>query len=615
MAEALGALIISAIAEEGATALTVGGLTISAGTVGSTALLLGSIGLSYALAGGAPKQPTPADGHLSIKQPNPVRQGGYGRDRVAGAYMLYETNGADISTDVLALIGGQICGVRKFYLNEDPITLSSVRGGGFVTADGTTDGRYSANVNLDWRVGLPTEVAYSSAVSLVPSIWTTAHRGDGIASLYLQCRQAPSINDQPRIFPNGLPSASVVADLYPLWDPRDTNQDPDDPETWIAYPTYDATTVYADGDRVIFGGESNAPAYDAGTTYARYNCVSQDGVDYYSRVSGNIGHTPGSDLTKWLPIGTPYVSRANANTGNTPDQYPAFWTTPLANPVLQIIDQLADADHGMQLDRGLLITPRLDGLMTEADLCDELVVDKNGNLIPRYSSNGKFNFDADPADVLGGILASCDGWMTEDGDGALTLKVGVYRAPTVSFAPQHVLGFSIDYGIADEAVVNELALTFSDPDSGYKEVPGQPWRDETDISTRGRVRSQPLALSWVQRHAQARRLAKRAMARLLAPHGSLTLTLYGLLGRGQRWVNLDYPFLPQMANAVVELSEGSIDLTAGTVTFDWMLVDPATIDAWDPATEEGDGPALTAPGLPPALDFSRFDNGISYSFA
>lgn len=608
MAETVGALIISAataatVAEATAAGVTIAGVTISATTVGTTAILAASIGLNYALSAlaGAPKQPKPADGLLSFRQPNPVRQGGYGTHRVAPSYMLYETDGGGLSIDVLALSSGRICGVRRPFLHDDDATFTGSFGG---VIGAMSDGRYFGNlVTMLWTYGLPVGTAISGVVSDLPAIWTADHRGDGIASLALFATQATAagghtaVDNQTKIYPNGKPEPSLVCDLYPVWDIRDATQDPDDPDTWVAYPLYSAATTYAAGDRVIFPSRAISPFYSAGTTYARYAVVSSGNVDWYSRIAGNLGNTPGADLTKWLPIGAPYYSRVNGNLGKTPDVNPDKWCAVLSNPILQAIEYLTDSDHGMGLDREIIITPVIDVLKAKANLCDALVLDKDGNHGPLYTSNGKFNFDDDPADVVGQILATCDGWMTEDGDGSLVIEVGVYSAPTITLLPQHIVGFSINYGTADEQVVNELALTFTDPDNKYKEVAGQSWRDEDDISARGRVRSQSLALTWVQRHSQARRLAKRAMARLSAGHGTITTTLYGLRALGQRWVNVAYPFLPETgtedAPAVFELSKGTIDFMAGTVTFDWVLVDPTTIDAWIPAIEEGDGPSET----------------------
>lgn len=550
MAEAVGLLLLAAIPGGtgfAATSVSIAGISLgistAASVLGSAALLGASIGLSYALAPPAPKQPKPADSLLSIRQPNPVRQGGYGRDRVAGSYMLYHSAlvlGLGLSFDVVALVGGEICRYQQFYLNDDAVALSGS------TVIGGSDGRYgSGNITIQSRLGLATETAYSDFVSALPGIWTSNHRGDGIASMALRCNQSSDIEHWTAFYPNGLPAPSAVCDLYPIWDPRDPAQDPDNPASWIAAPAYSPSTTYAAGAR-----------------------VTMDRAPFYSYAGGNVG--------------------------NQPDLNPHKWCAVLQNPILQIINFLTDQDHGMGLDRGILITPGLAALKAKADLCDALVANAAGGQEPRYSSCGKFNFDDDPADILGAMLATCDGWMTEDGDGTLVIEVGVYSAPTVTLASQHIVGFSINYGIADEQVINELTLEFNSPAHGYKSVAGDPWRNEADISQRGIVRPQSLSLKWVQRHSQARRLSKRAMARLAAPRGTVTTTLYGLRALGQRWVSLAYPFLPETGTAaapvVVELSRGSINFLAATVSFDWTLVDPATIDAWDPDTEEGRAP-------------------------
>ena len=70
--------------------------------------------------------------------------------------------------------------------------------------------------------------------------------------------------------------------------------------------------VIKDGGQVVL---SSAPAaYAAGTTYAQGDHVSSGGVNYYSLVNGNVGHTPASSPTYWyaltgsiVEIKTPYV--------------------------------------------------------------------------------------------------------------------------------------------------------------------------------------------------------------------------------------------------------------------------------------------------------------------
>lgn len=541
MPQAIGFAILALFPQAfAATLWTAFGISIftTAQVIGSIALTAALIGLQLAFAP-RPELPKPADGTQTLRQAIAPRLGGYGRCRIAGVYMLYEVQ-AGFSLDVIALASGGICGFKKFYLHDDEVTYA----GGVTTAVDETDGRYGGAVDIETRLGLLTETAYSDVVTRVPPLWTNDHRGDGIASLYLRCQQTPE-QDFLEVYPHGLPAPSVVADMYALWDFRDEDQDPDDSDTWIDYPAYSGTTTYAAGDRVLYSG-----------------------AVYISAVNGNLGATP-----------------------DTSDQ----WISVFQNPVLQLVDYMTNAvpfRFTMGLDRTRLIDPVLARLRIEADKCDVRIEKEDGSFEPRYRSSGWFRFDNNPEDVLAAILAACDGWTIEDADGTLALRVGVYEAPTKTLQAKHVVGFEVNYGLAAEEQINEIAFSFVSPDHKYSEQPGDPWRDENAISLAGKVRTRPLPLTWVQSHSQGRRLAKRAAARINAPlRGTIVTTLYGLHVYGERWVNLEFPLVAGLEDAVVELSGGGIDFKSGRVTFEWQKINPDEIDAWDEDAEEGMPPS------------------------
>ncbi len=542
---ALQAIGFTGIAGLGVASTTIFGVSLTS-IVGTALLAAVLIGVQYAL---KPDLPKPQDGHQSVRQNIPVCQYGYGRTRVAGSYMLYETSGGS-SIDVVALLQGQAAGFVKFYLNDDQVII----GGGLAVVEvvGANDGRYNGSVTIETRLGRPIETAYGFAASYFAPLWSVeAHQGHGIASLAMECRGVKQEDFQKR-YPSGLPNPSAVLDFPAIWDPRDPAQDPDNPATWVAYPDYSEVATYGAGARVMW-----APLYGA-----------------------NIG------------TGALYISRASGNIANTPDLSPEHWIAAWTNPVLQLIDFLTDADHGMGISRAERIDPVIDDLMAEADLCDELMPRADGSFEPRYRSDGFFLFETDPAQVLASILASCDGYMAPNGDGALALTVGVYRAPTVpTLQDRHVVAIAPDFGQADEEHCNELTISYTSPLHKYKTEAGQAWRDEEDITTRGKTRSQALNLPWVQSHSQARRLAKRTFSRLNSPaHGTMTCTLYALSVLGSRWVRLQYPDISGLEDVVIEITGSSIDFAAGKVNINWCLVNPNALDAWDPLTEEGDGP-------------------------
>jgi len=506
MAETVGLILLNAVGlGEIATAILFGTTTIAT-AVGATALIGGALVASSFLKNGSVTPstvdygtPKPGAGTQTLRQTIPPRTMGYGRTRIAGAYVLYEVTDAGTSYDVIALHEGRIGGFALYYLHDDLVEFDASGNVSDVSSGEAADGRYVGYVQVQTRTGEDIETPYSEVVSALPSLWTNAHIGNGVASLMLKCAPA-AVESYHAAYPHGLPKLSVVADLSPIFDPRDETQSRDDPSTW-------------------------------------------------------------------------QVSR---------------------NPVLQLINYLTD-ERGLGQEWDTLVAPVIDDLMAQADLCDATVATASGTE-PRYQSSGWFYLTTDPADVIASILSTCDGWMSESGDGAIALYVGVYQAPDVTITDEHIHGLTAKTGIEDEEAVNEVKFSFTAPDNDYRESPGNPWRDEQSISDTGIVRSQAISYTWVQSHSQARRLSKRAMLRFQSRlRGTVTTSLYGLRALGKRWIRIETDVVSDLSSAVVEVTRARIDITAGRVTFDWILVNPNEIDAWEAAAEEGSAPNF--PGI------------------
>lgn len=517
MPETVGAFLLSAagVADiTGIGAFSIGGATFAGASlsaiVGSTALTVASIGVSiglqYALRPGLPK---PEDGAQAIKQAIPPRIRGYGTNRLAGYYMLYEAGGPApaSSYDVIAFHSGRISQVAGLLFNDDVVTPNvAIPFGGIATILGTySDERYSHNaISIDLKIGNPGQVASTLLTSdpLINAVWTSQFVGNGIAYCAMVCNGSTDPSLYSRVYPRGKPELSVIAQCSPCWDPRDPAQHLNDESTWV----------------VSF------------------------------------------------------------------------------NPVVQLIDYLTRVDGGMGLDYDTVIAPNITTWIAEANLCDAPVATVIGSE-QRYASSGWFQFDNKPEDIIGGILATCDGWLAESGDGALSITVGVYRAPTdAPITEKHIFGFALNYGQADESIVNQLEISFTDPASKYVSVQTEPWRDEDSISLTGIVRSQSLDLKWVQSNSQARRLADRAMQRLNPlMTGSFTTSLYGLRHLGKRWVPVQYPFVSGLQDCVVEIQNAEVDLLAGRITWDFIRISPSTIEAYTPA-DEGSPPVVPPSG-------------------
>src|SRR5262249_17334226 len=97
-------------------------------------------------------------------------------------------------------------------------------------------------------------------------------------------------------------------------------------------------------------------------------------------------------------------------------------------------------------------------------------------------------------------------------------------------------------------------------------------------------------------------LADRAMQRLNPKlTGSFTTSLYGLRYLGKRWIPVQYPFVSGLQNNVVEIVQpAEVDLMRGRIVWQFNLIATGTIEAYDPAKEEGPPPAL-----PPSVSVVR----------
>lgn len=262
------------------------------------------------------------------------------------------------------------------------------------------------------------------------------------------------------------------------------------------------------------------------------------------------------------------------------------------NPVLELLTYLIRTNMGgMGFDYARRIEPSEAAWIAAANVCDESITLKAGGTHKRYTAGGVYLHNNDPVDVITELTKAMDGWMSESGDGSLTIVAGKYYAPTVAITDDHILSYNWQRFRPDEAAVNELNGSYTSPAHKYEEVQGDPWIDQDDIDERGQVRSQQISLPWVQSHGQHRRLLKRAMKRLTAAQGTIITNLYGLQAMGERYIRIQNSDVSSMANIVAEVQGLKIDFENQRVEIAFIEVD-ATLDDWNAATEEGDAPPV-----------------------
>lgn len=112
------------------------------------------------------------------------------------------------------------------------------------------------------------------------------------------------------------------------------------------------------------------------------------------------------------------------------------------NAARVIYDYMTSPD-GLRLPTAVTDTPQaLDGWAAAYARAAEAVPTKDGGSVARYLLWGSYRLDERPADVLGRMLACCDGRLKPTPDGGLTLDIGDWAEPSVTLDADTIIGFS-----------------------------------------------------------------------------------------------------------------------------------------------------------------------------
>lgn len=251
-------------------------------------------------------------------------------------------------------------------------------------------------------------------------------------------------------------------------------------------------------------------------------------------------------------------------------------------------------EFGFQRDFDTAVLPVIDQWIEEADICDEAVATAAGGSEKRYECNGWDTAENGPKAGLAAILATCDGWICERGDGAIIPKVGKFRETYVEILDEEdIVGHNIQYDVLFEDEVNRLIPKFTYPDNDYTTTSTDYFEDLPAQLLSGRVLAQEAEYKWCHNWRQARRLGKRDWLKIQQKiRGSLDIRLSGINAAYSRWIRLNTPTrFPKLHGLLIENRKATIALTQGGFTLDFAL-HPENIDAWTPATDEGQVPAI-----------------------
>ena len=146
---------------------------------------------------------------------------------------------------------------------------------------------------------------------------------------------------------------------------------------------------------------------------------------------------------------------------------PSTWTW-TRNAALIMCWHQCFNEFGHRRDYTKAILPVLDMWKEEADICDENVPLNGGGVEKRYECNGHETAENSPKVATNAILAACDGWICERGDGALLFTVGKFRESRCgSLTDADIVGHQIQHDVLPEDEVNQLVPRFTYPATDY----------------------------------------------------------------------------------------------------------------------------------------------------
>jgi len=189
------------------------------------------------------------------------------------------------------------------------------------------------------------------------------------------------------------------------------------------------------------------------------------------------------------------------------------------------------------------------------DIYDEDIPLAAGGTERCYECNGWDTAENGPKVGTQAILATCDGWMIERGDGAFLPTVGKFcesRVETITDAD--LIGHQIQYDVLFEDECNRLVPKFTYPDTGYSSCDTDYFDDTVAHLTAGRVLSQDGDYRFCHQWRQARRLGIRDWRRLQRKvKGSIDDRTSCINAIYSRWVRFDTPVrLPRLDGKLME---------------------------------------------------------------
>ncbi len=245
-----------------------------------------------------------------------------------------------------------------------------------------------------------------------------------------------------------------------------------------------------------------------------------------------------------------------------------------------------------------------------ADVCDEEVINKAGDPEPRYHGGLDFFAADDPVEIGRKLDQAADLVVYDRPDGTIGVHAGEMVTPDIRLTDVEISSFEYDANRSDATTVVAIRGRFIDPDAVYAKVDAAIYGDA--YAGEG-PRTATIDNEAVESHNHIQRLQALKFIRANAPRVKITVPFDGASPTrnvtARRFVTVHRP-TRGLDEAIVEIVERPrLDLSPDSfaLIFEGIVV-PATLYAFDAATEEGDysldAAAITPTGVPEPENFS-----------
>ncbi len=244
-----------------------------------------------------------------------------------------------------------------------------------------------------------------------------------------------------------------------------------------------------------------------------------------------------------------------------------------------------------------------------ADVCDEEVLNRDGDPEPRYACGLWYYHSADPVEIGRTLDEAGELVVYTRADGLIGVHAGTFGVPDIRITEDDILDFS--YAANRSAATTVLAVRgrFTDPNNVYNTadaaIVGDPYIGDDQTQ-----RTKTIDNVAVQSHNHMQRLQKLAFIRSNAPRVSLTIPyLADSVTRfvaQRRFVTINYPARGLVDASIEIIGRPRLKLSDLTLSFEGIVVPPSLYD-FDASIEEGEPPpsadAVVAVGVPVPTSF------------